>query len=178
MTRRIPRRLTAALALTALLAAGCGSGGDETTTGASAGGSSSTAASGKAVRFAACMREHGVREFPDPDASGELTIDAVVNGTSIDADGPAWRQAIAACRELQPAGFTGKKRSDGQQEAALRFAACMREQGVADFPDPEPGQPLVDTNRIPSSNRPGGMDRLNAAMQTCRTDAEAATGQR
>ena len=91
------------------------------------------------------MREHGVREFPDPDASGELTIDGVVNGSSIDTSGAAWTGAIGACKDLEPSGFTGHKRSSSQQSAALRFAQCIRENGVTDFPDPAPGQPLVDT---------------------------------
>ena len=30
------------------------------------------------MKFSECMRENGVKEFPDPDASGELTIDGVV----------------------------------------------------------------------------------------------------
>jgi len=162
-----------ALVLT-LVFAGAGCGGNDpgpTTTGAAAGRS-------QAVRFAECMREHGVREFPDPDASGELTIDGILNGSSIDPEGPAWRRAMDACAELQPAGFTGEKRDETQQSAALTFAACMRENGVEDFPDPAPGEPLVDTNRIPSSNEPGGMDVLNAAMRTCRDASEKAMGER
>ena len=55
----------------------------------------------------------------------------------------------------------------GQQKAALAFARCMRANGVPDFPDPAADAPLVDTNRIPSSARSGGMTILNAAMQTC-----------
>jgi hypothetical protein len=43
----------------------------------------------------------------------------------------------------------------------------MRENGVKDFPDPVNGQPLIDTTRIPSANRPGGMTILNAAGQKC-----------
>ena len=38
---------------------------------------------------------------------------------------------------------------------------------MKDFPDPVNGEPLVDTYQIPSSNRPGGMTILNAAMQKC-----------
>ena len=63
------------------------------------------------MKFAECMRDNGVSEFPDPDASGELTIDGVVNGSSLDPSGAAWKQAIAACKDLQPPGFTGGKRS-------------------------------------------------------------------
>lgn len=174
---RRARAALGALALTALVGAGCGGGAGEG--GGAAGGAAGGAGAGSsardaAVRFSACMREHGVRAFPDPDASGELTVDAVVNGASIDPEGPAWKQAMDACEDLQPAGFTGEKRDAGQQDAALRFAECMRESGVEDFPDPAPGEPLVDTNRIPSSNTPGGMDVLNAAMRTCREAAEKA----
>ena len=128
------------------------------------------------MRFAECMRENGVPEFPDPDASGELTIDGVVNGSSLDTSTAAWKGAIGACKDLEPSGFTGHKRSSEQQTAALEFAQCIRENGVTDFPDPTAGQPLVDTNRIPSSARPGGMDILNAAMQKCGDDLAGRLG--
>jgi hypothetical protein len=121
------------------------------------------------------MRNNGVSQFPDPGASGKLTIDAVANGSSLDATTPAFKQAISACKDLEPAGFMGSKRSSQQQRAALKFAQCIRANGVPDFPDPIPNGPLVDTNRIPSSNSPGGMSILNAAMQKCR-DASAAAG--
>ena len=160
----------AALALIALIGVGCG-GND------SSGGNTTAANQEKAVKFAQCMRENGVSEFPDPDASGRLTIDGVVNGSSIDPNGPVWKGAIDACKDLEPPGFTGGgERSADQQDAALKFAQCIRKNGVEDFPDPAPGQPLVDTNRIPSANTAGGMSNLNAAMQQCPA-AEAMRGQ-
>jgi hypothetical protein len=175
MTNRKPRTLwpLAALALIALIAlTGVGCGGSD-----SADGNTTAANQERAVKFAQCMRENGVTEFPDPDASGNLTIDGVLNGSSIDSDSSTWTAAIAACKHLQPPGFTGEERSADQQEAALRFAQCIRDNGVADFPDPAAGQPLVDTNRIPSANTAGGMSILNAAMQTCRgAGAGAAAG--
>jgi hypothetical protein len=121
----------------------------------------------KAMKFSACMRANGVREFPDPDAAGELTIDAVANGSSLDTDSAAFKQAMSACKNLEPSGFTGHTRSTKQQSKALRFAQCIRDHGVKDFPDPAKGEPLVDTRKIPSSSRPGGMTILNAAMRTC-----------
>ncbi|HWF51169.1 MAG TPA: hypothetical protein VG294_11070, partial [Solirubrobacteraceae bacterium] len=85
-----------------------------------------------------------------------------------------FKQAISACKNLEPAGFTGSKRSSQQQQAGLKFARCIRANGVPDFPDPTPNGPLVDTNRIPSSNSSSGMTILHAAMQKCRGMAAAA----
>ena len=163
-----------ALALVALTIAGCSSTSGDT------GGSSpaKTATQSKAVTFSACMRDNGVKDFPDPDASGELTIDGVLNGSSLDPEAPAWKQAIAACKDLQPSGFTGRKRTAKEQEPALAFAQCIRDNGVKDFPDPTNDSPLVDTNRIPSSNSEAGMAALNAAMKTCGELAEKAIGSR
>ena len=155
MTRGIPT----ALAALALIGAGCGEEPDD------AGGA--TTGQSQAVRFAECMRDNGVRAFPDPGASGELTVDGVVNGSSLDPDAPAFEEALDACRDLQPAGFTGHKRSAGEQDDALAFAECIREHGVDDFPDPTVGDPLVDTRQIPSSATEAGMATLNAAMQAC-----------
>jgi hypothetical protein len=157
-------RPPAALVLVALVVAGCSSATADT-----------AAPTGtQAVKFSQCMRDNGVGAFPDPDASGKLTIDGIANNSHIDTNSAAWNQAIGACRKLEPAGFTGTRRSADQQAAALQFAQCIREHGVADFPDPDPDGPMVDTNRIPSSNKPGGMAPLNAAMQTCGTYAERA----
>jgi hypothetical protein len=147
----------ALLATLALIGAGCGNAPAET----------ATTQPSKAVRFAQCMRDHGVKGFPDPDADGTLTIDDVLNGSSLDPDAPAWKRATSACQDLQPAGFTGHKRDAAQQDAALVFAQCMRDHGVEDFPDPLKDGPMVDTNRIPSTAQGGGMEVLNAAMQAC-----------
>ncbi|HEY2542770.1 MAG TPA: hypothetical protein VGH92_06915 [Gaiellaceae bacterium] len=149
----------------AVIVAGCGS--TAAGTGSSGGGSSSVPTTrDKAVKFAECMRTNGVRAFPDPDASDALTIDAL-NGSSVDPSSPVFKQALSACKDLEPAGFTGLKRSPALQKVALEFAQCIRENGVPDFPDPAPDGPLVDTNRIPSSGTPGGMSSLNAAMHKC-----------
>ena len=56
------------------------------------------------MKFAECMRDNGVSEFPDPDASGELTIDGVVNGSSLD---PSSRGVEAGHRRVQGPAATG-----------------------------------------------------------------------
>jgi hypothetical protein len=174
-------KLAIALAIVALIGAGCSDGAAEsgdTGTVTASGGDKSAPKPSKAMKFAQCMRDNGIRSFPDPDSSGQLTIDGVLNGSSLDPNAPAWKKAISACKDLQPSGFTGHKRSDEQQEAALKFAQCMRDNGVEDFPDPVKDGPLVDTNRIPSAARDGGMSIINAAMHKCGDAAADAIGAR
>ena len=177
----------AALAMVALIGAGCSNGsaenGDTGTGTASSSGtaiSTGTASSGadkkltardKAVKFAECIRAHGVSDFPDPDEKNQFEY-----GVSVT---PAvWDKATTACKDLQPPGTLSGKRTPKQQSASLRFAQCIRDNGVKDFPDPVNGEPVIDTYKIPSSNRPGGMTILNAAVQKCRNVlGEAAGGQ-
>ena len=163
----------------AVLSAGCSntlagpgtgrSGGNNTITAQadSSGGNNTAANHQQAVKFAECMRKNGVREFPDPDASGELTIDGIANGSSLDTNSAAFKQAISACKDLQPPGFTGGKRSPEQQKAALKFAQCFRDNGVKDFPDPTPDGPLVDTSRMPGSPGARSIPGFQAAMEKC-----------
>ena len=73
----------------------------------------------------------------------------------------------ARARTCSHRGSRATRRSAEEQERALKFAQCIRDNGVEDFPDPAPGEPLVDTNRIPSAASSGGMAILNAAMQKC-----------
>ena len=171
LSRRL--RPLVALALVAAIGAGCGSNApSETGTAAKSGtgGDKKATDQDKAVKFAECIRAHGVRDFPDPNAKGDFEYGVSVTVT-------VWKQAINACKDLQPPGTLSSKRSPKQQSASLRFAQCMRENGVKDFPDPVNGEPLVNTYNIPSSNRPGGMTILNAATEKCRDSlAEALEG--
>jgi hypothetical protein len=171
----------ATLATVALIGAGCSNGSAENgNTGTGTASSTDTTSSGadnkltardKAVKFAECIRAHGVSDFPDPNAKNQFEY-----GVSVT---PAvWNQATTACKDLQPPGTLSGKRTPKQQSASLRFAQCIRDNGVKDFPDPVNGEPLVNTYKIPSSNKPGGMAILNAAMHKCgKVLGEAAGGQ-
>lgn len=180
-TRKL--RPPAALSLVALIgviSAGCGSNAPSETGTVGSTGTASSSDTGanqkltvrdKGVKFAECIRAHGVADFPDPDAEGEFRY-----GVSVT---PAvWQKATTACKDLQPPGALSSRRTAQQQSASLRFAQCIRANGVKDFPDPVNGEPLINTYKIPSSNRPGGMTILNAATQKCRALlAKAASGQ-
>ena len=177
MTRKRPPLAALALVLVGALAvigAGCGSNtpsgtaSGSATSGSSAGIASSGGTGGntqatkreKAVKFAECVRAHGVPHFPDPGASGDINF-------GVDVSKEVFTAAVNACKSLEPPGALSSKRSTKQQSAALRFAQCIRAHGVPDFPDPVNGQPLIDTTHIPSSNQPGGMTILNAATHKC-----------
>jgi hypothetical protein len=168
-----PLAALALVATTVALICGCGSSTpaqtSSTGTGSSTGtpsgnntggGRSSASKREQGVKFAECIRGNGVGDFPDPNANGEF-----VYGVSVS---PAvWAKAVEACKALQPPGSLSGQRSSKQQSLALKFAQCVRNNGVPDFPDPVNGQPLIDTTKIPSSNSPGGMSILNAATHKC-----------
>ena len=158
----------------ALIGAGCGSNTAAGSAGrSSTAGSTGSAASAstdaktqptkqeKAEKFAECVRAHGVPHFPDADAQGNF------GNFGVDVSAATFTAAVNACKALQPPGSLSSHRSAAQQSTALRFAACVRANGVPDFPDPVNGQPLIDTDLIPSSKRPGGMTILNAATHKC-----------
>jgi hypothetical protein len=122
--------LAALLAASALAAAGCGGGG---------GGNANAAAndSANAVKFSQCMREHGISDFPDPDAQGRLSI-SVAPGSDLDPHNPQFKTAQKACAKYQET--AGRHFDPAQQQrmqqAALNYARCMRAHGV-NFPDPQ-----------------------------------------
>ncbi len=175
--KRPPLAPVALIAMVALISA-CGSSAPASTGSGSSGGGNNTATNHeKAVKFAECMRHNGVSAFPDLPASGELTIDGIANGSSLNTSTLAFKQAISACKDLEPAGFMGQKATPQQTDARLKFAQCVRKNGVPDFPDPNPNGPLIDTNRIPSlaGKDPRSDPGLNAAMHKC-SDFAAAAG--
>jgi hypothetical protein len=167
-----PLAVLVMVALISVISAGCGSNASSETGTASStgtGGNKKLSARDKAVKFAECIRGHGVSDFPDPNEKNQFEY-----GVSVT---PAvWTRATTACKALQPPGTLSGKRTPKQQSASLRFAQCVRDHGVKDFPDPVNGEPIIDTYKIPSSNKPGGMTILNAATQKCGSVLGAAAG--
>jgi hypothetical protein len=53
------------------------------------------------LEYAACMRSHGVPNFPDPDRDGVFTLPAVV-----DQQAPLFQGAIQACVKVQPSSLS------------------------------------------------------------------------
>jgi hypothetical protein len=138
------------LAGTSLLVAACGTGagspgvasiGPTTTTtqtSASQGGSSLY---NDELKYARCMRSHGVPNFPDPNASGGFTFPIGSNPSS-----PAMQDAKARCEKFLPDGGppgpgTTTHPTTAALSAMLKVTACMRRHGISDFPEPTTSTP-------------------------------------
>jgi hypothetical protein len=124
-------------ALTAVLLAACG--GSNKLSGKSSSGSSPEAfVTSNADKYPACMRDHGVTNFPDPQVNGNhLTLQIT---PSIIAS-PAFKSAQKTCAYLLPAGAgqtngPSPAQQKARTEGLLAFAACIRKHGFARFPDP------------------------------------------
>ena len=82
-------------------------------------------------KFSACMRKHGLPNYPDPNSQGVITIDS---GMGIDPGSPAFRSAQATCSKLLPNGGqpTPAQIAQRQQQAArvLGLHARARDQGL------------------------------------------------
>lgn len=123
-------RLLAAVAAVgcAVAAAACGSSSTASGTAAASGRYS------QALKFAECMRSHGVPNFPDPSGGGGIHF-AV--GSGLNPFSPSFKTAQAHCARLLPGGGPGNQHpTAGQIAAARATSACMRRHGVTGFPDP------------------------------------------
>ncbi|MEJ3742252.1 hypothetical protein WEI85_03000 [Actinomycetes bacterium KLBMP 9797] len=139
------RRLTivgSGLLLAAALAAGCGGAAADEGVATVAGAQASPTASGspgandpeQGRKFAQCMRENGVPDFPDPGPDGGFDPGQFGGGN---IDRTKMRGALEACQDLAPNGGERRELNPAQQEQLRQWAQCMRDNGV-DVPDPDP----------------------------------------
>jgi hypothetical protein len=128
-----------ALGLLLMLPVGaCGKagGGSTVATGgghASASTSAGTGAQGDPFKFAQCMRDNGIKNFPDPGAAGSVGG----NGPPAGSTNEQVTAATAKCKQYLPNGGEMPKTNPQELERARKFAQCMRDNGVPDFPDPQ-----------------------------------------
>jgi hypothetical protein len=129
------------LAGAGLAVAGCGSSSSSSYNAGSTGPKDTAASNSQGLKFAQCMRSHGVPNFPDPSGGAlNLRVQQSPNGMNVNGvqvNGPAFRSAMNSCRSDLPGGGhptaaqTAKARSQ-----ALAMSRCMRTHGVPNFPDP------------------------------------------
>lgn len=105
------------------------------------------------LAYSACMRSHGVPDFPDPNSNGGLEIQGGGQNSDLDPNSPTFQAAQQACQSLMP-GSGGGQLTNGQggsgpglsirgsggsqaaQQQLMAYSQCMRSNGVSDFPDP------------------------------------------
>jgi hypothetical protein len=179
---RMRTRAGLVLLVCAATAAGCsGGGGDDARVATADGGPASASASAgsdgvggsgqdMALRFARCVRENGVPDFPDPKFNGN-------GGTSLNMPAGANKQtvdkAMAACKQFMPYGGEPPKLDPARLEQLRAYAKCMRANGVPDFPDPtEQG---IQINGNTSALDPASPS-MKAADQKCQKYAPAPPG--
>jgi hypothetical protein len=114
-----------------------------------------------ALAYAQCMRDNGYTEFPDASPTGDVRF-RITPETA-----PRFQAAADACRELAPEGLRNDDITPDELEALVRLSACVRENGIPEFPDPGPkgNFDLQGTGIGP------GDTRLEAAMDMCRDEA-------
>jgi hypothetical protein len=165
---RLERTALRGLALVAvvglsMLAAACGGGSPSGkvaqvgSTGSTKGSGSSSASGsgspsdrrGALVAFSACMRKHGVPNFPDPKAVGHgygLTI-----GDEM-ANSPQFKNAQQVCKKLLPNGGRPTAQEQAKQlQEALKYAVCLRAHGMPDYPDPKVHGGGIEMGEAPDS---------------------------
>jgi hypothetical protein len=153
-----------------LAACGGGSPTASSSSGCSPSGCSSAAASAalevEAVKFSGCIRTHGVSDFPDPTigSNGLPSWAANPNNPNSSDDSVAYPAARRACKhdlpKLGPQTSAEKAAANGE---ALKYATCMRSNGVPLFPDPD-GQGVIQIK-----NATGTLDASSPQFQKAET---------
>ena len=116
-----------------------------------------------ALAFSLCMRTNGVSRYPDPESSGQLVKESLLQ---LGVSGARFQLAERTCRHLLPNGGSPPSAAQAQRvrEMSLRFSQCIRAHGVPDFPDPD------STGRIPDPASVGidqGAPKFEAANNAC-----------
>ncbi len=110
------------------------------------------------------MRSHGVTHFPDPTIGSNGLPTFTINAGNVNPQSPAFRAAQQACKKHLPnLGPQTPAEKTTANAAALKYAACMRSNGVPDFPDPN-GQGLIQIN-----NATGSLDASSPQFQKAET---------
>ena len=144
--RRVRLLALAGCALALALAA-CGSS-------ASSSAGAGTGRAAAAIKFADCMRSHGVSNFPDPGGGGGGGFQ-FSSGSGINPQSPAFQSAQRACGSLLPGPGFGGQASESDKLRMLAMSRCMRAHGLPSFPDPVTKPPAPGAGFALAFGRPG-----------------------
>ncbi len=163
----LPLRIVVLCLLAAMLAAACGGAG-------SGNRPSASADTHKALlAFAQCMREHGITSFPDPSADGGFSLGGPNNSVDLDPNSESMKAARTACEALLPKSTESSSAQKEHYDQALAFSKCMREHGVANFPDPQQDSSGGVGVTVGAQGNGGALDpespTFKTAMQACQS---------
>ena len=117
-------------------------------------GGSSAALFAKFLAYSRCMRGHGISDFPDPTTSAGGDVAINVNGgpgSDLRKNNPTFRSANQACKSLESRGASETPQQSSQKIAAeVKWAKCMRSNGLPGFPDPN-NQGAFDRSKFDES---------------------------
>jgi hypothetical protein len=127
------------------------------------------AATPDAMKYAQCMRAHGVQDFPDP-VDGGFHINNTTPGSDLDPSSPLFVAADSACKALSPEDQAANGTVSPQLQAqALAYSACIRSHGVPSYPDPVfVGGSIRETVRAGSGADPDSPQFI-AAQNACKS---------
>jgi len=166
MRHRLAARLWPAALLLMLAVAGCTGHANQPGVATAAGAGSTATPSPtpslsdqeRQVRFAQCMRDHGIN-VPDPGTNGgRIQIQATEKDKA--------QAAMQACQQWLPGGGTLPGPTSAAQLNQMRqFAQCMRDHGI-NVPDPNPNSGGIRIGG--GAGQPGRDDpKLQQALQAC-----------
>lgn len=172
-----PLVMTIGLALAALALAACGSSGKSPNN--PSGGSDDDKAFEGAVKYAQCMRGHGV-QMSDPERGTNGGILMKAGGerkgpgsaprktSTADPDSPVFKAADRACGKYRVEPDDAHKPSPQEQaernDALIGYARCMRGKGI-NFPDPRIEGDRVSQRLGPDANP--NAPKFKAADRAC-----------
>jgi hypothetical protein len=161
---------TFALLLAVLLLAACDKGSPSASPSASAGNRQQLLALGQ--EWVKCLRDHGLTRMPDVELSQEGYIEFPASGYNWKEDLRKHKDIIDACQPIEdrypPNAFRPKQQFSADDLKKLAaYAACVREQGVPDFPDPDETGNFDVTGTSVENGMPGKLrEKIDAACRT------------
>lgn len=184
VARHALERATAiASAAAVVVLAGCGAGSSSAVGSGGSSGAGTSTASPSAIAHSACMRSHGVPNFPDPNPDGRpLAVDAQQLGVS----DSLYQAAEQACQKFLPTSgslpqLTHQCLLYGDCPASLvqqllnlerRYAQCMRSHGLPNWPDPsisaKGGRPVFDLSHAGIDPRSTDSFHIRSVDGECR----------
>ena len=118
-------------------AAGAGAGASGSSAAPGGGGPNPEKIGAELMKFSACMRSHGVPNFPNPVVSNNSVSLQITPSVGGGKGSPQFQHAARSCQKYAPQRPAAQNITTAQQADYLKAAQCMRAHGINGFPDPD-----------------------------------------